>query len=146
VSILISYECVNINNFLNYQKQIVSISNIDGLGPKALSSLSNYFNNSNNLISIKKLSEVLDIKDFVKLKSNNFFSNKKIVLSGTFKCTSREEAKHLAQTQGAKISSTISKKTDFLIIGDKPGSKLKKAKELNVAIISEDEWYKKIKV
>ena len=146
VSKLIACECVNINNFLNYQKQIISISNIDGLGPKALSALNNYFNNPDNLISIKKLSEILNIKDFIKLKSDNFFSNKKIVLSGTFKLTSREEAKHLAQTQGAKISSTISKRTDFLIIGDKPGSKLKKAQELNVPIISENEWYKKIKV
>jgi len=146
VSKLIAYEFMNINNFLNYRNQIDNISNIDGLGPKALSSISKYFNNSNNLISIKKLSEILDIKDFIKPKSDNFFSNKKIVLTGTFKLTSREEAKHLAQTQGAKISSTISKKTDFLIVGDKPGSKLKKAKELNIQIISEDEWFKKIKV
>ena len=58
---------------------------------------------------------------------------------------SREEAKHLAQRMGAKISNIISKRTDFLIIGEKPGSKEKKAKELNIPILSENEWIKKIK-
>ena len=57
---------------------------------------------------------------------------------------SRDEAKHLAQEKGAKISSTISKNTDYLIIGEKPGSKAKKAKELNIRILNEKEWLVKI--
>ena len=53
---------------------------------------------------------------------------------------SREEAKKRALELGAKISSTISSKTDFLVYGEKAGSKLKKAKELNISILSEKEW------
>ena len=61
------------------------------------------------------------------------------------KTLSREEAKHLAQEMGAKIASAISKNTDFLILGEKPGSKEKKAKELNVPILTEKEWIEKLK-
>ena len=57
---------------------------------------------------------------------------------------SRDEAKHLAREKGAKIASNVSSTTDFLIIGDKPGSKVKKAKSLNIKILNEDEWIKKI--
>ena len=52
---------------------------------------------------------------------------------------SRDEAKQTLQNLGAKVSSTVSKKTDFLIIGDQPGSKAKKAEELNIPIVSEEE-------
>ena len=52
---------------------------------------------------------------------------------------SRDEAKQTLQNLGAKVSSTISKNTDFLIIGDQPGSKAKKAKELNIPIVREEE-------
>ena len=51
--------------------------------------------------------------------------------------------KYLAQQLGAKITSSVSKNTDFLIVGDNPGSKLKKAKELKIDILTEDDWIKK---
>ena len=63
---------------------------------------------------------------------------------GALKELSRDEAKHLSQEIGAKISSAVSKNTDFLIIGDKPGSKLKKAKDLKINVLTENEWLKKI--
>ena len=53
---------------------------------------------------------------------------------------SRDEAKKTLHSLGAKVSSSVSKNTDFLIIGDQPGSKAKKAKELNIPIVSEKEW------
>jgi DNA ligase (NAD+) len=58
---------------------------------------------------------------------------------------SRDEAKQTLQNLGAKVSSSVSKNTDFLIIGDHPGSKVKKAKELNIPIVSEEEWVDMIK-
>jgi DNA ligase (NAD+) len=53
---------------------------------------------------------------------------------------SRDEAKKTLHSLGARVSSSVSKNTDFLIIGDQPGSKAKKAKELNIPIVSEEEW------
>ena len=95
-----------------------------------------------NVLSLVK---ILEINQFQKPKSNSFFSEKNIVFTGTLNKLSREEAKHLAQELGAKISSSISNRTDFLIVGDKPGSKEKKAKELKINIISKEEWINQIK-
>ena len=73
------------------------------------------------------------------------FSNYKQKLSKLEIKTSNKLNKHLAQELGARILSNVSKSTDFLIIGENPGSKLKKAKELNVIILKEKEWIEKIK-
>ena len=93
---------------------------------------------------MKKLIKKINIIDYKQKSSNNFFSNKNLVFTGTLNQLSREEAKHLALEKGAKISSAISKNTDFLIIGDKPGSKADKAKDLNVIILTERDWINKI--
>ena len=73
----------------------------------------------------------------------SFFTNKNIIFTGTLKKIAREECKYLAQQLGAKITSSVSKNTDFLIVGEKPGSKLKRAKELKINILTEDDWIKK---
>ena len=95
-------------------------------------------------MTVIQLTKKINITDFISKFTESFLSNKNIVFTGTLKKLSREEAKHLAQEKGAKISSTISKNTDFLIIGDKPGNKEKKAKELNIKVLNENEWLKKI--
>ena len=95
-----------------------------------------------NYAYAKKISR--NINNFKQPKTNSIFSNKNIVFTGTLNKLSREEAKHLAQELGAKIASNVSKNTDYLIIGEKPGSKEKKAKELNIKIITEKEWIKKV--
>ena len=75
---------------------------------------------------------------------DNFFNHKKIVFTGSLNSISRDEAKYLAKKVGAKIQSSVSKSTDFVIVGDKAGSKEKKAKELKIKILSEEEFLKKI--
>ena len=74
---------------------------------------------------------------------NNLFANKNVVFTGTLSILSREEAKHLAVQLGAKISSSVTIRTDYVIIGKNPGSKAKKAKELGISTLSEDDWIKK---
>ena len=75
---------------------------------------------------------------------NNYFSNKNLVFTGTLVSLSRDEAKYLAKNNGAKILSSISKNTDYLIIGQKAGSKIQKAKMLGVKIIDEKQFLLKI--
>ena len=75
---------------------------------------------------------------------NNFFSNKNIVFTGTLVSLSRDEAKYLAKINGAKILSTISKNTDYLIAGEKAGSKAEKAKKLGIKIINEKDFISKV--
>ena len=144
ISRLLAKEFNNVNSFIKYSTNIDQLELIDGLGPKVINSLFNYFSNTKNILAITQLIKNLDIIDSKKIKSDNFFSNKNLVFTGTLKKLSREEAKHLANDIGAKISSNISKNTDFLIIGENPGSKEKKAKELNIKILDEENWIKKI--
>ena len=85
------------------------------------------------------------IQESNKQTKNNFFTNKNIVFTGTLNTLSRDEAKHLSKSVGAKILSSVSKNTDYLIIGEKVGSKEEKAKKLKVKILTENEFIKKIK-
>jgi DNA ligase (NAD+) len=120
------------------------LENIDGLGPKAISSILDYFSNDSNKDTIKNLKKYLTITFKENKSLDNFFSNKNLVFTGTLNELSRDEAKYLAKTKGAKILSTISKKTDFLIAGEKAGSKIDKASKLGIKIIDEKEFLKKI--
>ena len=120
------------------------MKNIDGLGPKAISSLIEYLSNEKNLKSIRKLQSCLNISNKKIKVMDNYFSNKNLVFTGSLTSLSRDEAKYLAKTNGAKILSTISNNTDYLIIGEKAGSKLDKAKILGIKILKEKEFLKKI--
>ena len=76
----------------------------------------------------------------VKEVSENLFKDKTVVLTGTLTQMGRNEAKALLQQLGAKVSGSISSKTDFVIAGDAAGSKLAKAQELNIAVLTEEEF------
>ena len=99
--------------------------------------------NSKNKKIVLNLSKILNISDYKKPQSNSLFSNKNLVFTGILSKFSREEAKHLALQLGAKISSSVTNKTDYVIVGEKPGSKAKRAKELRITILSENDWIKK---
>tara|TARA_B100000575_G_scaffold293335_1_gene304396 strand:- start:1253 stop:3265 length:2013 start_codon:yes stop_codon:yes gene_type:complete len=138
------------NEFNDLDKLILSsnnsnvLENIDGLGPKVISSILEYFSNTKNQETIKKLKKHLKINYTDNKITDNFFSSKHLVFTGTLTELSREEAKYLAKIKGAKILSAISKKTDYLIAGNKAGSKIDKALKLGVIIIDEKEFLKKI--
>jgi len=136
--------------FRDLNKLIYSINNreklknIDGLGPKAIESICEFFSNDKNVQTLKKLQNLVKISNPEVNKMNNYFSNKNLVFTGTLVSLSRDEAKYLAKNNGAKILSSISKNTDYLIIGQKAGSKIQKAKMLGVKIIDEKQFLLKI--
>ena len=86
---------------------------------------------------------VLNIQNYQKNVKTGKLSNKNIMFTGAFEKMSRSEAKTLAEENGAKILGTVSKKLDFLVIGNsKPTKKkIEKAKELKVSIMTEEKWY-----
>jgi len=103
------------------------------------------FDDSNNQTLIKELKAIgFSLKENLDSNYNsnqsNIFDDKVFVLTGTLDSLTRDEAKELIESNGGKVNSSISKKTDFLLLGEKAGSKLKKAQELGVKIINENEF------
>ena len=82
----------------------------------------------------------------VKEASENLFKDKTVVLTGTLTQMGRNEAKALLQQLGAKVSGSVSSKTDFVIAGDAAGSKLAKAQELNITVLTEDEFLEQVNI
>ncbi len=141
---IIAKEFSSVKNLINSDKIEIILSNIDGIGPKVVKSIHSYFQNRNNILQIKALSKILNISDYKKTIYNNKFSGKNVVFTGKLILISREEAKQQALKIGARILNSVTSKTDFLICGSKPGSKLKKAKELKIKILTENEWINSI--
>ena len=134
---------------ISSKKSPEEISNIYGFGSEITDSITRWFDDSNNQNLIKELKSLgFSLKENLNSKVsnsnyNNNYSNlldgKIFVLTGTLNSLTRDEAKELIESAGGKVSSSISKKTHFLLSGEKAGSKLKKAQELGVKIINENE-------
>ena len=134
----------DIKELIKSVNDIERLNNIDGLGPKAISSVIEYFSNNDNLSSLDNLQKILQISKKDKILKNNYFSNKNLVFTGSLNTLSRDEAKYIAKMNGAKILSTVSKNTDFIILGDKAGSKAQKAKALGIKVMTEKEFISKV--
>ena len=114
---------------------------IDGIGTTVVSSLLSAFKTGKGRDRIEKLADQLNILDEILPDSNdNFLSGKTLVFTGTLEQMSRSEAKSLAENLGAKVSGSVSAKTDLVIAGSGAGSKIKKAEELGVETLDETEW------
>ncbi len=117
---------------------------IDGIGKKALESLKSFFSKKYNIKMVNDLISCFQILPVTSNSSNSILNNKIIVFTGKLLTMSREEAKARAKALGAKISSSLSTKTDYLIIGENPRSKYKKAVELGIEILDEGQWHRMI--
>ena len=111
--------------------------NIDQIGISVAEDIINFFNSSTNLDELDKLSQQLSIKPYQKLNVDNYFLNKKVVITGTLNNFTRDEIKTKLNSLGSKFVSQVSKNIDLVIYGENPGSKLSKAQELNIKIIDE---------
>ena len=120
------------------------LSDLDGIGETQVESIGSFFSNDKNSKIVKSLILILNINDFKKINKKGKLSNKNIMFTGGFEKMGRSEAKSLAENHGAKILGSVTKKLDYLVIGNsKPTKrKIEKAKELKVRIILENDWYK----
>ena len=126
-------------NEFNKDILIKELRSINGIGEKAIFSLISYFNENKVLFS-NLLKHITIAESIINLDTSHYFYGKRLVFTGKFEYLSRTEIKNKSEQVGALISSQVSNKTDFLVIGLKPGSKVKKAEELSVTTISEKEF------
>jgi DNA ligase (NAD+) len=126
---------------LNINKDFNDLSNIDGIGETQIKSIKNFFLNQNNLKVLSQLRKRLKISNVTMQNSSGSLKNKTFMLTGKLDGISRAEAKSLIEQNSGKIVSNVSKKLDYLIIGEKPTiKKVNTAKDLRINIINQKQW------
>lgn len=117
----------------------LTLGSIEGIGPAIADELVAFFSESHNQQALKDLNAVLDIQD-VETTQEGILVGKILVFTGTLSTMTRSEAKDIAERLGAKVTSSVSAKTDYVVEGVDGGSKARKAKELNIKCLDEKEW------
>jgi DNA ligase (NAD+) len=118
---------------------------LDQIGDTVIESLSEYFAEPHNRRRVERLADQVIIRDAEKPRADSAIAGKTVVFTGTLEKITRDEAKASAERLGAKVSGSVSKKTDYVVAGPGAGSKLADAKKLGVAVLTEDEWAKLIR-
>ena len=122
-------------------EDFLALSAIDGVGPVAAQSIATFFREAHNRALVDALvAELAEITALAKPKSDTAVAGKTVVFTGALERMTRDEAKAQAEALGAKVASSVSKKTDIVVAGPGAGSKLKTAAELGVQVLTEDEW------
>jgi DNA ligase (NAD+) len=123
------------------------LDNIEGIGPSVATDIVAFFGETHNLQVLDDLAKEVEVQDFVHPKTKGSpIAGKSVVFTGELTAMTRNEAKARAESLGAKVASSVSKKTDYVVIGADAGSKAAKAKELGVTTLTEDDWLKLIGV
>ena len=141
-----------ISRYLKNKKKFLELSqaenfnellNIDGIGETQIKSIKNFFINKTNLEVINELAKILTIKDSLELRTDGLLKGKTFMLTGKLKEMSRAEAKSLIEQNSGSIISNVSKKLDYLIIGENPTKrKIEAAKEQNIEILNQFDFLK----
>ncbi|WP_377274966.1 NAD-dependent DNA ligase LigA [Rhizobium sp. R86522] len=117
------------------------LNSIDGIGEVVAASIVEFFKEPRNLEVVQRLlSEVMPVDAEAPVASDSPVAGKTVVFTGSLERFTRDEAKARAEGLGAKVAGSVSKKTDYVVAGPGAGSKLDKARELGVQVMTEDEW------
>ena len=121
------------------------LTDIDGIGPSVAEDILEFFDEAHNRAVLDDLGELLDVQNFEAPDTGGSpIAGKTVVFTGTLETVTRSEAKVRAESLGAKVAGSVSKKTDYVVAGPGAGSKAKKAAEFGIATLTEDEWLKLI--
>jgi len=117
------------------------MDSLDQIGDSVIDSLAAYFAEAHNRRMVERLTESVRILDAEKPRTATPIAGKTVVFTGALERMTRDEAKAMAERLGAKVAGSVSKKTDWVVAGPDAGSKLTKARELGVNVLTEDEWF-----
>lgn len=140
---VLAKEFNSINNLKNKSKE--ELTAVNEIGPIVAESIYNFFHDEKNLKVLEKLKKggLKFPKMKVKVKKTPL-SKKTFVLTGALESFTRDDAKKIIEDMGGRVSSSVSKNTDFVVVGEEPGSKLDKAKKLRIKTVNEEEFKKLI--
>ncbi|MFP1129724.1 NAD-dependent DNA ligase LigA [Asticcacaulis sp. W401b] len=117
-----------------------ALDNMDQVGPSLVAALIEFFSNDHNVGIYQRFVAQLSVQDAEAVAGDSAVSGKTVVFTGTLEKMTRDEAKAQAERLGAKVAGSVSAKTHIVVAGPGAGSKLKKAAELGVQVMTEDEW------
>ena len=145
---IISRNLKSLGNFINLSKKnnFDNLINIDGIGETQISSIKNFFKNKTNIHVLEKLEKLLTVKNAENQKTDGILDNKTFMFTGKLSNMSRSEAKSLIEQNSGSIVSNVTKKLDYLIVGEKPTNrKIEVARSLKVKILDQSSWLKMLK-
>jgi DNA ligase (NAD+) len=116
------------------------LNDIQGIGDVVADAIVEFFKEPRNREALEHLLEQIEAEPMEQARSDSPVAGKTVVFTGALEKMTREEAKAMAERLGAKVAGSVSKKTDYVVAGPGAGSKLGKAKELGVQLLSEEEW------
>src|SRR5690606_24585748 len=126
------------------EEAIADMDALDQIGDTVMEAVRNYFGESHSRGSVERLTREVTIRDAERPKANSKVGGKTVVFTGTLEKITRDEAKAMAERLGAKVSASVSRKTDYVVAGPGAGSKLAEAKKHGVKVLTEDDWFKLI--
>lgn len=125
---------------LDSSSGLEDLQDIDSIGPAVVDSLVAFFSDAGNRDVLDGLLERLTIEPVARVADESPVTGKSVVFTGSLKTMTRQEAKARAEALGARVAGSVSAKTDIVVAGEAAGSKLKKARELSVTVMTEVEW------
>ena len=137
------------SKFINFSNEEIldDILNVDGIGETQLKSVKNFFENEININILKKLQKILEVKDAIIKNKNGLLNEKTFMVTGKLNGISRAEVKSLIEENSGTSVSTVTKKLNYLIIGEKPTKKkVDKAKEFHVTILNQSDFLKLLNI
>jgi DNA ligase (NAD+) len=128
-----------------WQSKVEDLDSIENIGPAVVESILAFRDSMFGKHLVKKLFDNGIAPVALTVKKGGVFEGKSFVMTGTLETLSREDAKKLIQANGGKVGSSVSAKTDFLLVGENPGSKLAEAEKLKIKILTEEEFQTMVK-
>jgi DNA ligase (NAD+) len=121
------------------------MDSLDQIGETVIDSIAAYFGEAHNRGIVERLTAQVEIADAERPAADSAVAGKTVVFTGALEKMTRDEAKAMAERLGAKVAGSVSQKTDYVVAGPGAGSKLGKAKDLGVAVLTEDEWFELVR-
>jgi DNA ligase (NAD+) len=123
------------------EEAIAEMDALDQIGDTVIEAIAAYFKEKHNLGIVERLTRQVRIQEAEKPASNTVVAGKTVVFTGSLEKMTRDEAKAMAERLGAKVSGSVSKKTDYVVAGPGAGSKLTEAQKHGVTVLTEDGWF-----